>query len=132
MIKILVCGDRWWNDRERMRKKLSQVGVGGPNVAFLIHGGAKGADKMSENVAVEDLGLPKNRVIEFAAEWDMFHKAAGPIRNRKMFKESDPDLILAFHDHPERSKGTVDMVKVAEAANKSVWKSWEDPEYAPC
>jgi hypothetical protein len=49
-----------------------------------------------------------------------FHKAAGPIRNEQMLVDEQPDLVVACHDHLERSKGTVDMVERAHAVGVPV------------
>lgn len=75
----------------------------------VISGGCRGADKISAEVA-EELRIPC-RV--FPAEWDKHGKAAGPIRNAEMLEEN-PDLVLAFHDNIESSKGTKDMVRRAK------------------
>jgi len=42
----------------------------------------------------------------------MYGKAAGPIRNREMFKKR-PDLVVGFHENIFQSKGTKDMISVA-------------------
>ncbi len=127
MRAVLVCGDREWTDESRMRRKMLQVGFP-DKVAFLVHGGAKGADKMSEKLALE-MGFPRERILKFDADWVKYKKAAGPIRNRKQYRETKPHLVLAFHDCPARSRGTVDMVKVARAGKTETWCSWEDEEY---
>lgn len=124
---VLICGDREWGDEDRMWRKMLQVGFP-DKVAFLVHGGAKGADSMSEKLALE-MGFPKERILKFDADWTRYGKAAGAIRNRKQYRETKPDLTLAFHDHPERSRGTVDMVSVAKRGGAETWCSWEDPDY---
>ncbi len=124
---VLICGDREWADEDRMRRKMVQVGFPG-EVAFLVHGGAKGADSMSERLAIET-GFHKDRILRFDADWTKYGRAAGPIRNRRQYRETKPHLVLAFHDHPEKSSGTVDMVKVARAGGTETWCSWEDEEY---
>ena len=48
----------------------------------LIHGDAQGADKLADVVA-RQYGV---RVKPFPADWDTYHKAAGPIRNAQMVK----------------------------------------------
>lgn len=46
----------------------------------------------------------------------MHGKSAGPIRNRKMIDEHEPDFVLAFHDDLEgESKGTKDCVAYAKS-----------------
>jgi hypothetical protein len=51
---------------------------------------------------------------EFSADWQKFGKAAGPIRNQQMLDEGKPDLVIAFHEDLENSKGTQDMINRAK------------------
>jgi len=48
--------------------------------------------------------------LEFPARWDLYGRAAGPLRNSQMLKEGKPNLVIAFHDNLDSSKGTKDMV----------------------
>jgi hypothetical protein len=104
-MRILVTGDRNWTNRERIYEILSCL----PPDSVLIHGDARGADRLAASVAF-DLGW---EILSFPANWAEHHKAAGPIRNRKMYTEGNPDLVIAFHNDLNNSKGTKDMVKVA-------------------
>jgi len=54
-------------------------------------------------------------VKEYQAEWAKYGIAAGPIRNKKMLVEGKPDIVLAFHNNITMSKGTKNMIKVANA-----------------
>lgn len=108
MKKILVTGDRNWTDKDLIRKALAEWLQPGDTV---IHGGAKGADSLASEVAYE---WDDVQVVEYAAQWEAFGPAAGPIRNRRMLDER-PHVVLAFHDNPEQSKGTRDCVLVARA-----------------
>lgn len=83
----------------------------------LIHGDCRGADHLSELVALELGMVPK----AYPADWETHGKKAGPIRNRQMLRENpDIALVLAFHDDLRRSKGTADMVRAAIKARKLV------------
>jgi hypothetical protein len=64
----------------------------------------------------EELGL---EVRKYPAKWHTYGKAAGPIRNREMLKEN-PELVIAFHDDIKNSKGTKDMVTIAQKAGITV------------
>ena len=79
-----------------------------PTTDTVLHGMARGADSLAARAAYE-LGIS---VIGFRARWEKFGKAAGPIRNREMLDEK-PDLVIAFHDDLESSKGTKDCVEEA-------------------
>lgn len=103
---VLCCGDREWADAEVIRSAISTLAR---RPTLVIHGNARGADKIAGRVA-EGLGLP---VRKFHADWGAQGRAAGAIRNRRMLNEGRPDLVLAFHDDLARSKGTRDMVRIA-------------------
>lgn len=105
-MRVLVCGDRNWSDKKKIRARLSLCLVG----TTIIHGAARGADSIAGEVARE-LGF---EVCEFPAEWERFGRAAGPIRNRQMIEEGHLDYILAFHSDLSKSKGTKNMVEQAK------------------
>lgn len=107
-MRILVCGDREWSDWEMILQELSVY----PTDTVIIEGEARGADRLAGQVAVE-LGF---QVIRFPADWKKYGRGAGPIRNQQMLDEGRPDLIIAFHDDLEHSRGTLDMVMKARKA----------------
>ncbi len=69
----------------------------------------RGADFLAVKAA-RACGIP---YVEFPAEWERFGKSAGPIRNQKMLDEGKPDLVIAFHEDLEKSRGTKDMISRA-------------------
>jgi hypothetical protein len=75
---------------------------------LLINGGAAGADTLAREWAVDR----KVDHLTLYAKWEIFGKSAGPIRNRLMAKKR-PRLVVAFHPNLDESKGTRDMIKVA-------------------
>lgn len=111
-MKILICGDRKWNDEQTIINHLFPYIMRRP---IVIHGNAKGADIIGAHVA-EVFGLT---VKPFRADWENHKKSAGPIRNRVML-ELKPDLVLAFHNNIEESRGTKDMVTIARKAGIEV------------
>lgn len=84
------------------------------NPLVVIHGGAKGADRMAKDWALEK-GCD---LVPFPAEWEKYGRKAGPIRNQRMLDEGKPDIVLAFPD--KDSVGTWDMVKRAQKAGLEV------------
>lgn len=106
-MKILCCGDRNWANLTVIKKVLSNY----DNTTTIISGGARGADTLSELAAI-DLGM---NLIVMYAQWDIYGKAAGPIRNRKMLAQ-EPNLVIAFHSNISESKGTADMIRIAKKA----------------
>jgi hypothetical protein len=109
-VRVLVCGSRYWTDDAAIRRELEALA---PDV--VIEGFATGADRLARKVAVE-MGA---RVVSFPADWSLGRKA-GPIRNQRMLDEGEPDLVLAFHEDLERSRGTRDMVERARRAGVPV------------
>jgi len=122
-LKILICGDRNWTNKEKIKDELIKSIENEPTLdkskspasIVVIHGGARGADKLAGEVA-EELGM---RVVVFSAKWEKFGIAAGPIRNIEMLNEN-PDLVLAFHNDLSKSKGTAHTVKTAQKRDLKV------------
>lgn len=110
-MRLLVCGGRDYADRENVFRALDELHRE-PGIAVVIHGAAKGADELAAEWA-------KARGIEqetYPADWKKHGRAAGPIRNGEMLRDSRPDALLAFSGGP----GTADMVKKANAAGVPV------------
>lgn len=104
-MRVLVCGGRDYENYDRIREELEDLG----SISLLIHGGARGADSLAARWASEN----NIRVREFKADWEKYGKRAGPIRNAQMFREGSPDYVLAF----KGGRGTADAVRRAKAAN---------------
>lgn len=107
--RVLVCGDRKWDDYTLIYDTLNKVG----RIGLIIQGGARGADTHAKEWAQY---YPKP-FLHFPANWKKYGKAAGPIRNTQMLREGKPDLVIAFHDNIKKSKGTADMVRQARKAS---------------
>jgi len=121
-MKVLVCGGRFFTDREAVFKQLCKLHKERP-ISSIIEGGQRtfdgdtgawigGADYWARRFA-------ENQLIECRthyADWDAHGKAAGPIRNQHMLDEEKPDLVVAFPG----GKGTADMVRKAKAAGVKV------------
>jgi hypothetical protein len=99
-MKVLVCGSREWEDGRLVLQRLSGLHPG----TTVIHGDCRGADRIAARAAK----MLNFEVIAVPADWSI-GKSAGPIRNRKML-DMKPELVIAFHDDIENSKGTRDCV----------------------
>lgn len=115
--RILVCGGRGYSDKDKVFRTLNTLADCGEEFqtgrpVTIIHGGAKGADHLADQWAVCNW----QDIKEFKAEWDRFGPSAGYIRNRKMLKEGQPHLVVAFPG----GKGTAMMVDIARKADVPV------------
>lgn len=93
--RLLITGSRYFNDAGLMSAAISDAvstlrGFGFDRVV-LVHGGARGADMLAEHIG-RSMGL---EIEAHPAQWDVYGKAAGPVRNREMV-ELGADLMLAF------------------------------------
>lgn len=114
-MKILVTGDREWRAEDVIERAVLHL-IPEPNSDdLIIQGGARGADTLAWKVA-KRLGI---RCITYSADWKLFKRAAGPIRNRQMLAGC-PDVVLAFHDDLDSSKGTRDMVSISKKKGLTV------------
>lgn len=106
-MKVLVCGGRDFNDAALMNFWLATFHRRTP-ITMLIHGGAKGADKMAGRWA-QASGI---HAAEVMALWDALGRAAGPMRNEAMLL-LQPDHVVAFPG----GRGTAHMVGLSLAAD---------------
>ena len=106
--RVVVAGSRNFNDYEKLSSELDKFLMGKKNVT-IISGTANGADKMGERYAKEH-GI---KIEQFPAEWGIYHKGAGPIRNLQMVKAAD--AVVAFWDN--QSSGTRNIIDCARQEN---------------
>lgn len=134
-MRVLITGDRHWTNKEIIRAHIPD------ETTHIIEGEAPGADTLAGELADEIEGIEK---VPFPAPWEEYRLLypypmclkAGTDRNTQMLAEGKPDLVLAFHDDLENSKGTKNMVMQAKAAGipvilyseaGEVWH-WHPPE----
>lgn len=110
-MKVLVCGGRDYNNYQKVKETLDRIHAQYP-ITLLIHGDAKGADKLGERWAKEH-GVPDK---PYPARWNVDGKAAGPIRNQKMLDRELPHGVVAFPG----GNGTRDMISRAKKAGITV------------
>jgi len=108
-IKILICGDRNWDNIAKIREILTKINLK-IKIAQIIEGECRGADTFGKIIA-EELHIP---IKKFPAQWAIHKRKAGIIRNYLMLKEN-PDLVLAFHNNIKKSSGTRHMVGIAKS-----------------
>ena len=106
-MKVAVIGSRGFNDYELVVKTLSKM-----TITLLVSGGAKGADSLGEQYAIENNIETKI----FLPDWEKHKRAAGMIRNTDIINESE--VVVAFWDG--ESKGTLDSINKAKKLNKKL------------
>ncbi len=112
MQAVLVTGSRDWTDARIIQQVL--VGMG---PSRLVHGAARGADRLAGEAAV----LYGYEVVEYPARWEELGRSAGPMRNQQMLDAEDVVVVVAFHDDLANSRGTADMVRRAKAKGIPVY-----------
>lgn len=112
-MKVLVCGGRDFEDYDMLKTVLSALQVEKGAFTLIIHGAARGADRMAGQYARRH-GIAEQAV---SADWDKHGKAAGPIRNKQMLELGKPDLVVAFPG----GKGTANMVEQSKAAGVEIF-----------
>lgn len=112
-MKVIVCGGRDFADWAKLKDRLMRLRLEAPHDALtIIQGGAKGADAMAR----EWCAVYKVPYINYPADWEKHGKAAGPIRNKRMLDDGQPDLVLAFPG----GRGTENMIAQAMLAGVAV------------
>lgn len=106
--RVLITGSRDWDRPDIIAFQLGYtVGKIGPFI--LVHGNARGADKMAAELH-EQYGFTSE---PHPANWESLGKRAGFVRNSEMV-EAGADLCLAFIK--DESKGATMCADLAEAA----------------
>jgi hypothetical protein len=111
-VRVLVCGGRDFRDRWAIYERLDMIHAD-RGIACIISGAASGADHIAANWA-KDRGVDLR---EFPADWAKHGRAAGPIRNRQMLNDGQPNEVVAFAG----GRGTADMIRAARTVGIPVW-----------
>ena len=102
--RLVVAGSRDFNDYTLLSAELDKLLAGKTNIT-IVSGTARGADRLGERYAAEH----NLRIERFPAEWEKYHKGAGPIRNMKMVQSAD--AVIVFWDN--ESSGTKNIIECA-------------------
>ena len=102
--RLVVAGSRDFDDYTLLSTELDKLLSGKTNIT-IVSGTARGADRLGERYAAEH----NLRIERFPAEWEKYHKGAGPIRNAKMVQSAD--AVIVFWDN--ESSGTKNIIECA-------------------
>lgn len=126
-VRMMITGGRDFEDREkayrrldRVRKSLDEDGL---IVTGLVHGGARGADRIGRDWAVQR-GLQEYC---FKPDWEKYGKRAGFIRNEQMLESTPaPVVVVAM----EGGNGTRHAIREAlKRAITVVGGTWLKEQY---
>lgn len=110
-MRVLVTGGRNYLVADHVFAVLDELHAE-IGISMLIEGGATGADACARTWAAAH-EVPAET---YPADWRVNGRAAGPLRNRRMLDEGQPDLVVAFPG----GRGTASMVAIARAAGVAV------------
>lgn len=111
-MKLAIVGSTNFNDYEYFCQKLEENFNMQDEVEEIVSGGARGADSLAKRYAFEN----SITYVEYPAEWHIYGKAAGPVRNRQIVDRAD--VVIAFWDW--KSLGTKHTIETAKNFNKRV------------
>lgn len=112
-MQVVVCGSRTYTNKDLVYELLDVC-----QPTEIVHGGSKGADTIAQQYA-DDHDI---ECTVFRAEWDVYGRGAGPVRNKKMLEYSNPDcVVLAFGS----SAGTSNTLALARKMKRSVFVAEE-------
>ena len=118
MTRIIIAGSRSFDNYARLEKILNAY-IKDPRDVTVISGTAYGADRLGEQYA-EKHGI---HLIRRPADWALYGKVAGPIRNAEMARLAIADgchgVLFAFWDGV--STGTQSMIELAKEQGLDVY-----------
>ena len=108
-MKYIIAGGRDFNNYSIARSTIDRFS----NIDEIVSGDARGAD--TQGVIY---GTQYNiKVVHFPAQWDLYGKSAGFIRNAEMGEYAD--ALIAFWNG--KSKGTAHMIQTMKRNGKPYW-----------
>lgn len=106
-MRVLVTGGRDYADYDVVARTLFDL-----NPKIVAHGDARGADSLADKYCKLN-AVPRS---VYPADWQLYGKSAGVIRNQQMLDDFKPDLVVAFPG----GRGTAHMVRIAKSAGVEV------------
>lgn len=130
IILTIIAGSREFIDQYRFNKVCNWI-FAYKKIAYsdveIISGTCRGADIMGENFA-KAYNIPVKR---FPADWKLYGKNAGNVRNRQMAEyassnSSNNGVLIAFANN--RCKGTMNMINLAIDYKLDVFVVWYEEQ----
>jgi hypothetical protein len=130
LILTIIAGSREFIDQYRLNKVCNWI-FAYKKIAYsdvkIISGTCRGADIMGENFA-KTYNIPVKR---FPADWKLYGKNAGNVRNRQMAEyasssSSNNGVLIAFANN--RCKGTMNMINLGIDYKLDVFVVWYEEQ----
>lgn len=112
-MKLIVAGSRSVTNYDAVESAINELVAGGMVITAIIEGTSRGVDTLASRYAYEH-GIENIRV---PAEWSIYNKGAGKVRNKKMAEMGE--ALLAIWDG--NSSGTKNMIAVASKSGLPVF-----------
>ena len=107
MLKVVIAGSREFRDYAKMKKLVVEFLSDVTDEIEVVSGGCRGADMLGEWLANEKGWAVKR----FEADWKLYGKSVGVIRNREMARYAD--ICLLFMVKGAENRGSKNMLKEA-------------------
>lgn len=113
MYRVIIAGGRNFSDYALLEQTVSWFLSGIQDDVVILCGKARGADALGERYAQSH----GHQVHYFPADWALYGRAAGCIRNEQMAQNAD--ALIAFWDGA--SRGTKNMIDLARRYRLQLW-----------
>lgn len=110
-MKVLICGGRAYQDRDKVFDVLDRLDHQNP-ITAVIQGGASGADELARDWA----DRRRVKIRTYIAGKKKNGRSSWSKGNQRMLNEGRPDLVVAFPG----VKRTADMLRRAKAVGATV------------
>lgn len=103
MSRCVICGSRGITDYELVKQAIAESGF---QITEVVSGTAAGVDSLGERWAEEN-HIPVTRM---PANWEVYGKRAGYIRNKRMVEYVAPEgCVIAIWNGSSGTKHTIDL-----------------------
>lgn len=109
-MRTIIAGSRTITDIKKVYRAVSDSGF---DITQIISGCASGVDKLGEEYATF-MQIP---IARYPANWNLYGKSAGFIRNKEMAENAD--ALIAIWDG--ESKGTKHMIDIANKRGLKIY-----------
>lgn len=112
-MKVIIAGSRGIEDYAIIEKAMLESGLDLSAITEVVSGTARGVDQLGEYWAFQR-GIPVKR---FPAQWDLYGREAGFVRNEEMAHYADALVAIQKNN----SHGTQHMINFAEKVGLKVF-----------